>query len=231
MAATVTHRVVTTDTGNTPNTSANFSSASGDLLVVYVTKEASVSMASADLTCASVTGVSSFTMIRDETFWAGAACFAVFVSDQQTTGSGSAGTVTIASGSDPGAGSIIAVFTVAGLPSGRVGSTAVRQSGGLSDQAAGIPSVNFDTGVALTANACLGGIGTADATPTLTPPSSWTEGADTGYTTGDDCGIETVFRDSGHTSQTVAWQTASVGADWAGIILELDVSAPSVSHT
>src|SRR5512139_4083208 len=144
MAATVTHRVVTTDTGNTPNTSANFSSASGDLLVVYVTKEASVSMASADLTCASVTGVSSFTMIRDETFWAGAACFAVFVSDQQTTGSGSAGTVTIASGSDPGAGSIIAVFTVAGMS--KVGSEAVRQSGGLSDQAAGIPSVNFGTG-------------------------------------------------------------------------------------
>ncbi len=50
--ATVVHLVTTADTGNTPNTSGSLSPAVGDLLVVFVTKEASAlssPMASADL--------------------------------------------------------------------------------------------------------------------------------------------------------------------------------------
>jgi hypothetical protein len=217
--------VVTPDTGNTPNPSGAFSPAVDDLLVVFVTKEASAlaaPMVSADLT--SSVAPTGFTLIRTAGYLASASHMAVFVADALCTNTTSR-TVTIASGADPGAGSNICVVAVSGMT--RVGADAVRQSGVLTDQATGIPSLTFDTGVALTTNLILGAIGVPDGTPALTAPASFNELADTGYTTGSANGIEVVHRDSGHTSQTVAWQTASATGTWGGIILELDTSAPS----
>lgn len=227
MAATITHRVATPDTGNTPNASGAFSFASGDLVVVFVTKEASVpsTYASGDLTCANLTGVSTFTLITavgiDTSNVDG---LGVWVANQKCSGAGATATVTIGSGSDAGAGSNIAVFTVAGLHASALGAAAVRQSGSLAVQASGVvPSIDLSTGVALTENAIVGGIGVVDGTPALTASASFTEGADTGYTTGKAQGLETVFRNSGHTSQTVnGWTTATTGGNWGGIVLELN---------
>jgi hypothetical protein len=223
--AAVALEVVTPDTGNTPNASGAFAPAVNDLLVVFVMKEASAlasPMVSADLT--SSVAPTGFTLIRTAGYLASASHMAVFVADALCTNTTSR-TVTIASGADPAAGSIICVLAVSGLT--RVGADAVRQSGVLTDQATGIPSLTFDTGVALTGNPIVGAIGTPDGTPALTAPASFAENADTGYTTGSANGIHVVSRDSGHTSQTVAWQTASATGTWGGIIVELDTSGPT----
>jgi hypothetical protein len=221
--ATAALEVVTPDSGNTPNATGAFAPAVNDLLVVFVTKEASAaSLASADLT--SSVAPTGFTLIRDEPFDTNADVLAVFVADALCTNTTSR-TVTLASGADPGAGTNICVVAVAGLT--RVGSSAVRQSGALANQTTAIPSLTFDTGVALSANLILGAIGVVDGTPGLTAPASFSELADTGYTTGKAQGIEVVHRDSGHTTQTVAWQTVAASAGWAGIIVEMDVSAPA----
>lgn len=221
--ATVTHRVTTPDAGNTPNTSGAFSPAVGDLLVVFVTKEASAlssPMASADLT--SSVAPTGFTLIRNEGHQSSAAHVGVFVANALCVDTTSR-TVTIANGSDAGAGTNIAVYSVSGLT--RVGANAVRQSSGQTDQAAGTPAPVFGA-AALTANPVLGCIYNATNPAGLTPPSGWTEsaGADTGYTTGQVSGIETCFRNSGETGTTITWGSASASA-FASIILELDTSA------
>jgi hypothetical protein len=221
--ATCTHRVITPDSGVTPNTSGSITFASGDLLVVFVTKEASAlssPMVSANLTATSVTGVSSFTLIRNQGHQSSAAHMGVFVANQVTTGSGSTGTVTIASGADQGAGTIISVYTVAGLPAAALGSAAVRQSSGQTDQAAATPAPVF-AAAALTGNPCLGAIYNATNPAGMTEPASWTEGGDSGYTTGQVSGLETCHRNSGETGTTITWGSAS-GSAFASIIVELN---------
>jgi hypothetical protein len=217
--ATAALEVVTPDSGNTPNATGAFAPAVDDLLVVFVTKEASAAnMASADLT--SSVAPTGFTLIRQAAFDS-ADVLGVFVADSLCVNTTSR-TVSLASGADPGAGTNICVVAVAGMI--KSGSDAVRQSGILANQTTAIPSLTFDTGVALTTNLILGAIGVVDGTPGLTAPASFSELADTGYTTGKAQGIEVVHRNSGHTSQTVAWQTVAASAGWAGIILELDIT-------
>lgn len=227
--ATCTHRVITPDTGNTPNTSGSITFASDDLLVVFVTKEASAlssPMVSADLTATSITGVSSFTLIRNQGHQSSAAHMGVFVADQLTTGSGSTGTVTIASGSDAGAGTIISVYTVAGMT--LTGSGAVRQSGGQTDQSAGTPAPAFGS-AALTGNSCLGAIYNATNPAGMTSPSSWSAGGNSGYTTGQVSGLGTCHRNSGETGTTITWGSSSASA-FASVIVELDTSS-ATTHT
>lgn len=223
--ATCTHRVTTPDTGNTPNTSGAFSPAVGDLLVVFVTKEASAPetpMVSADLT--SSVAPTGFTLIRTEGHAFGSHHVGVFVATALTTNTTSR-TVTIASGADAGAGTNISVFSVSGMT--RVGSAAVRQSGGQADQSAGTPAPAFGA-AALTGNPCLGCIYNATNPAGLTQPSGWSEGSDTGYTTGTVSGIETCFRDSGETGTTITWGSSSASA-FASIIIELDTSGYTIT--
>lgn len=230
MAATCTHRVITPDTGNTPNTSGSINYASGDLLVVFITKEASAlssPMASGDLTVANVTGVSSFTLIRNQGHQSSAAHMGVFVADQKTTGSGSTGTVTIAGGSDAGAGTIISVYTVAGLPATSVGASAVRQSGGQTDQAAGVPAPAFGS-AAKTENPVLGAIYNATNPAGMTSPSGWSAGGNSGYTTGQVSGLGTCHRNSGETGTTITWGSSSASA-FASIIIELSTFVPGAA--
>lgn len=222
--AACTHAVTTPDTGNTPNASGAFSPASGDLLVVFVTKEASAlssPMASADLT--SSVAPTGFTLIRNEGHRTSTCHVGVFVADALTVNTTSRA-VTIASGADPGAGSNIAVYTVSGMSN--VGAAAVRQSGGQTNQAAATPAPAFGV-AALTTNPVLGCIYNGTNPAGLTPPGSWTESAraDTGYTTGQVSGIETCYRDSGETGTTITWGGASATL-FASVIVELDASVP-----
>lgn len=225
--ATVTHRVTTPDTGNTPNTSGAVVPAVGDLLVVFVTKEGSAlasPMASADLT--SSVAPTGFTLIRNEGHQSGTAHVGVFVADAKTVNTTSR-TVTLANGADAGAGTNITVYSVSGMS--RTGAAAVRQSAGQSNQSAGTPAPAFGV-AALTGNAVLGCIYNATNPAGVTPPSGWTEtaAADSGYTTGQVSGIESCFRNSGFTGTTVTWGSASASA-FASIILELDTSPLSVA--
>ena len=223
--ATVTLAVApNADTSNTPNTSSAFSPATGDLLVVFVTKEASAlssPMASADLT--SSVAPTDFTLIRNEGHQSGAAHMGVFVANALTTNTTSR-TVTIASGTDPGAGTIITVLRIAGMT--KVGAAAVRSQGGQTNQAAGTPAPAFGQ-AALTTNLCVGAIYNATNPAGMTQPASWSEAADVGYTTGQVSGCETAYRNSGETGTTITWGSASASI-FASLILELDTSSSTI---
>lgn len=220
--ATVTHQVTTPDPGNTPNASGAFTPSVNDLLIVFVTKEASVAMASADLV-SSITGF-NFTLIRTQLYAASSAIFGVFVSDALVA-SATSQTVTINAGTDAAAGTNISVYSVSGM--NRVGSAAVRQQGGQSDQGSGTTPAPAFAGAALTGNCCLGAIANSTNPAGLTQPSGWSESQDTGYTTGAVNGIETAFRNSGETGTTITWGSTSPSA-FASIIIELDTSVPAV---
>lgn len=217
--AAVTHRVTTPDTGNTPNTSGAFTPSVGDLLVVFVTKEASVSMATGDLT--SSIGGFTFTRIQYTNFRGGADSLAVFVSDALVS-SATSQTVTIASGADAGAGSIISVYSVSGMT--LTGSAAVRRSAGQINQTAGTTPAPAFSVAALTENCCLGAVANATNPAGLTPPSGWSESQDTGYTTGAVTGLQTSFRNSGETGTTITWGSTSA-SEFGSLIIELDTAA------
>jgi len=222
--ATCTHRVITPDTGNTPNTSGAIVPAVGDLLVVIVTKEASAlasPMVSADLT--SSVAPTGFTLIRSQGHRSSAAHMSLFVANALTVNTTSR-TVTIASGSDAGTGTIISVYSVSGMT--RTGAAAVRGQGGQTNQSAGTPAPAFGA-AALTANACIGAIYNATNPAGMTPPSGWTEGGDSGYNTGQVSGLETCHRNSGETGTTITWGSSSASA-FASIIIELDTSAATL---
>lgn len=216
--ASVTHRVTTPDTGNTPNTSGAFTPSVGDLLVVFVTKESSVAMASADLT--SSIGGFTFTLILTELFRTSVDIFGVFVSNSLVS-SATSQTVTIASGTDAGTGTIISVYSVSGMS--RTGSSAVRQNAGQSNQAATTTPAPAFGSAALTDNCCMGAVANATNPAGLTQPASWTESQDTGYTTGAVTGLETAFRNSGETGTTITWGSTSASI-FASIIIELDIT-------
>lgn len=219
--ATITHRVTTPDTGNTPNTSGTITPATGDLLIVFVTKENSAlssPMVSADLT--SSVAPTGFTLIRNQGHASSAHHIGAFVANSLTVNTTNR-TVTIASGSDAGAGTIISVYSVSGMT--KTGISAIRQSAGQTNQAAGTPAPAFAV-AALTDNAVIGAIYNATNPAGLVQPSGWTESQDTGYSTGTVSGLQTSFRNSGETGKTITWGGASASA-FASIIIELDTSA------
>lgn len=224
--ATITHLVTTPDSGNTPNTSGAFAPTVGNLLIVFVTKEASVAMASGDLT-SSIAGF-TFTLIRTQLYRSGADIFGVFVSDAKVA-SGASQTVTIAAGTDAAAGTIISVYQVSGMT--LVGAAAIRGDGGTSNQAAGAPAPGASLPqAALTGNCCLSAVANATNPAGITnAPSSWTKSQDTGYTTGAVTGIATAFRNSGETGTTITWGTNSASIS-ATIVIELDTSDPLAGH-
>lgn len=217
--ATVTHLDTVPDTGNTPNSSNAFSPASGVLLVVFVTKEASVAMASADLT--SSVAPTAFTLIRTQLYRSGADIFGVYVADGLTTNTTSR-TITIAGGTDAAAGTILSVYAVSGMT--LTGANAVRSQGGQSDQAAtGTPAPVLNQ-AALTANCCLSAVANATNPAGITnAPASWTKSQDVGYTMGAVTGMATAFRNSGETGTTITWGTASASI-FASIAIELTIA-------
>jgi hypothetical protein len=114
------------------------------------------------------------------------------------------------------------VYTVSGMS--RAGLAALRQSGKQDNAAIGTPSITL-AGAILTGNPCLGWVQNAtNSTTTTAPPTGWTEGYDTGYTTPAQ-GHESVYIASGSTLTTVAWTGASASA-FGSVLVELDASVP-----
>jgi hypothetical protein len=137
--------------------------------------------------------------------------------------SASSQTVTYVEGADPPTGVNYHVYEITGIT--KLGLSAIRQSA--TDTGAGLstPAAAFSVS-ALTGNPTLGAVHVNNINPaTMTPPTNWTEGADTGHAT-PDMGMESCYRNSGFTGTTMTWGNAASGS-YGIILVEIDASASS----
>jgi len=131
---------------------------------------------------------------------------------------------THAPGTSDGGG--LAVLKVTGMS--RVGASAAKQSAKQDNQTAtGTPAPVFAS-ACLTGNAVIGAVFNASNPAGLTPPTSYTERVDTGYST-PGAGLECVSRDSGETGTTITWGSTSATA-FGSLVVELDTSSSSFSQ-
>jgi hypothetical protein len=84
------------------------------------------------------------------------------------------------------------------------------------------PTVTLGS-AASTSNALIGAVANVSNPAALTPPSSWTELLDTGFTS-PTSGLETVSRDSGETASSIAW--GNISSRYGAAIVELDITSP-----
>jgi len=225
-SATGSHEIQTcTTTGTGPYTSAAFTPAAGDMLVVM----AAVSDTAATATLSSSVGTTFSIIAPFSTAAYRTSLDRVYVFIANTYSTAVSQTVTISVSGDPGTGACIAVLAVQGMK--RLGQGAVRdgQAARQQNQAGGgTPAPAFASAV-LTANATVGVIGNNSNPAAMTPPSGWTEGStDGGYAT-PTTGFEYVFRASGFTGTTVTWGSTSAST-FASFILELDTSGCETSN-
>ncbi|HEV8455340.1 MAG TPA: hypothetical protein VGQ24_10630 [Gemmatimonadales bacterium] len=213
--STVTNRIATPSTLNVSSyASGAFTPAVGDLLVAFIGKTASVN----DGSLTDSQG-GTWTLIRNAGKVASADTLQLFVRNQLIA-SASSMTVTYDCTGDAATGCIIQVASVAGMF--RTGASAVSQNAAENNQAAGgtpapVFAFNCQTG-----NPTLGAVFNATNPATMTPPASWTEQNDTGYST-PGTGQEYVSRDSGFTGTTITWGSTS-GTAFCDIIVELDTT-------
>lgn len=211
--ATVTHEIGLATTTAGPQTTAAFTPAAGDLLVVFATASGSVD---ATPTLTNSLGL-TFTKVNSALSRASADTIYCFVANQFAAASSQ--TVTFDTPNDVNTGCIVYVAAVAGLV--RTGLAAIRQSAIQNNDTAGTaPNPAFSI-AALTANPCLGGMTNATNPSAMTQPSGWTEGtADLGYAS-PTTGGEYAFINSGFTGTTVTWGSNSATAS-GSVIVELD---------
>jgi ABC-type transporter Mla subunit MlaD len=206
-------------TNNSNGTTAAFTPAANELLLVYVI----ASGASADGT---VTDNQSgtYTNVASALARASADRLSVHVRNSLTTNVSHQVTWT-RSGSNTGV--CVAVHRVSGMT--RTGSSAVRQFKVASNQAAaGTPATTFDT-AAITTNATVAFVGNGTNPGGVTPPTSWTGSHNDGYNT-PSTGIRTAYRNSGFTGTTITWGGTSASA-FGVIAIELDNTPPPVTGT
>jgi hypothetical protein len=202
--------------GTTPTT---FTPAVGDLCVVAVPITSSTVAGGATFACTDDLSGGTYASIRTELFATSASSFILFVRNNLYA-SASACQVTVTCSGDAGTGAVVGVWTVAGMT--KVGSAAVRQTAGASNQTSGTtPTLTFGA-AALTGNVILGGLANATNPAGITPPTNFTEDADVGYIT-PTAGFEMAHRDSGHTATTVTFGNSA--SQWAAIVAELDTTS------
>lgn len=215
--AAVTGLVTTSDTSNvTSYTSGAFTPAASDLLVVFVT--ASNTVAAGTMTGS---GGMTFTLILSalnisDTIYA-------FASDSGA--SASSQTVTFDCTGDAATGANILVAGVSGMS--YYGSTSTRQSGSGTGTAGTTPSATFPA-ACLTGNPTLCAAGNTTNPAGITPPSSWSSLADTGYAT-PTRGLQASNRDSGFTGSSITWGSTSTAH--GELVIELDASAPVATNS
>jgi hypothetical protein len=222
--ATVT--VAIAGTGDTTNAasyvSGSFTPVAGDLLVILCDATGSSGITAT----ASANGI-TFTNRIASLSGTSANQGAILTADQLVGVSPSAMTVTVAVAGGNATGADITVSRVSGMT--KVGAAAVRQVAHTDNTGAGTtPNVVFP-GVCLTGNVVLIGLSNATSPAGLTPPTSFTEGGDTGYATPTH-GFEWAYRNSGHTSATVTWGGASASL-WGAMGVELDTTTASATAT
>lgn len=212
--AAVTPAVATASSSDTTSyASGAFTPAANDLLVVFVV--ASDTVSAGTLTDSQSLGFTKITSCLKRTSLDTAYCYVA-----NALAANSSMTVTFACADDGATGCIIEVARVSSMT--RTGSSAVRQFKTLSNgTGAVIASPVFDA-ACLTGNPTLEAGATGETT--MTPPASWTEGADTSYVTPGVVGLEYHYRNSGFTGTDMAWSD-SLATGWGSIVVELDTSA------
>lgn len=214
--ASVTFAVGTTSTSNTTSyASSSFTPAAGDLLVVFV--HASGTVGKGQLIDSQNLGFTEVASVLDASSANTLYCFVAL-----SPAAASAMTVTFKCIDDAATGADIDVYRVSGMH--YVGQQAVRQTANQANHASGSAPAPAFGSAALTGNVTLGAVANSTSPATMTPPTGWTEGNDSGYST-PTTGLETVWRNSGFTGTTVTWGSSSASA-FASLIVELDTSTP-----
>jgi hypothetical protein len=219
--ATVTHRITTASTTNTTSyASGAFTPAAGELLVVFVVATGTL----ADDTILQSSQSLGFNQVFHNNKSAAADSIYCFTATKFATAVSQ--TVTFTCNSDAATGAVIFVAGVSGMT--RVGHPAIAQYVGIDSQAASATPVFTFGGNVSTGNPTLGIIANVRNPAAMTPPTGWTEQADTGFLT-PTLGAEYVSRDSGYTGNTMTWGNTTGGA-WGGMCIELDTTAaPAIS--
>lgn len=211
--ATLTSATIYASTSNLEvHTSAAFTPAANDLLVVVIRNSGT----------ALTPIVSSSDGISFVETLLGSSTQSYAVAEQLTNAVSQ--TVSVDWTGDATTGATFEVIRISGMS--RVGLNAVRQESRASGVAAVTPTVDFGV-AALTDNPIIAMLGNANNPAGVTPPTNWTESADTGYNTPTN-GLETGFRNSGFTGTTVTWGSSSA-SDWRVAIFEFDTTVPPAS--
>ena len=218
--ALITSGVATaSSTDGTSFATGGFTPVAGDTLFGFVV--ASDTIAPGTMTDSQSLG---WTQIVQATYSSAAGRLYAFVANAKAAATGGT-TVTFDCTGDTATGAIVFVVGV-GL-GGRVGLDALRQVATANDLGAVAPAATFAQNC-LTQNPTIGFCGNLTNPAGLTPPTSWTELADTGYAT-PTIGGENIGRATGFTGTAVTWGAASASSN-AVIVLELDASiAPFTS--
>lgn len=195
--AAITHLTASTDTtgGTSPPASSSFTPTAGRLLFAFVA--ASDCQATGDL-AGSANGL-TFTKVVSAVGGSGSPgndSLYLYVANQFTPASPVSMTVSFDATGDSATGVGYMVGEVSGLT--RVGTDAILQSKN-ADHTTGTPSITLDS-AALTGNPTL--FASVSLTFPSTPPTSWTERADTSWST-PNTGCAYSSRDSGFTGTTI----------------------------
>ncbi len=216
--ATVTHRLNDAGSGNVASyTTVSFTPPAVELLVVGVGASGQIDAAP---TLTSSVGI-GFTLVEliDN---AGSTLY-IFVAQALTTGAAMTLTFTAATA---GTGFILHAAGISDMT--KLSSTAVKQKAEASGAASTTPAATF-AAACLTANPTVVYCYNTTQPAGLTPPTSWTEMADTGHVL-PNRGLESALRDSGFTGTTVTWGGTSATAH-GEIIVELDTSAVAAADS
>ena len=218
--AAVAHLNTTVDaTDGTSYASGAFTPTANDLLVVFVAATGTVA-AAPTMTDSQALG---FTLITSFLWNVSTARLYLFVADALAAASSM--TVTFDCTGDAAVNCQIVVAGVSGMTA--VGSAAVVQSSGQHNGGNGATPAPVFAGSCVTTNPTLGAVADTRNPAAETPPTNWTELADTGVETS---GLEYVHRDSGFTGTTITWGAAANNR-WASLIVELDASAGAADET
>lgn len=115
----------------------------------------------------------------------------------------------------------LSVYRVSGMT--KTGLNAIRSTGGQSSGAASAFPAPIMGLTPLTGNPMLTAVVNSTNPATMSPPTSFTEDQDVGYTV-PTTGMQICHRDSGQTSQTFSWGSNSATA-FGVIVVELDASS------
>lgn len=212
--ATVTNGVATASTTNaTSYASGSFTPTAGDLVLVFVTVSGNVVIP--QMTDSQNLG---FDYVGSAFYATNANTVHLFVANQKAANS--AMTVTFTCVGTTASGAVVNPVLISGQT--KFGSFAIKQFKASSNNAAA-SSTAIAFGATTTAgNPILGVIGNATNPATMTPPTGYTELADTGYAT-PTIGHESVALAAGATVTTITWGSNSAST-WGGIIVEIDAS-------
>jgi hypothetical protein len=196
----------------------------GDLLVVQAMTTGTIVSAGPGVMTGTGGGNLTFTKIFESNNPGNTKAFYLFVATSLVTSTASA-QFTFSCVGDPATGFVFRVWTVTGMS--KTGTAAIKQRKEIYDGTpATAPTITFDAACD-TNNPTMALLGNNTLPPGLTPPSGWTEQADTSYSS-PGTGTEQIYRNNGFSGSTITWGSNS-GTLWEISAVELDTSAAAPS--